>query len=87
MCQYDGPVYHVLGNHDMDSISKRDFLSHTKNHGKAEGKSYYSFVYNRLKFIALDANYNEDGSDYDSGNFDWTYPVYPAVKYSVLKPN
>ena len=26
---FDGPVYHVLGNHDMDSISKPEFLAHT----------------------------------------------------------
>jgi len=83
--QYDGPVYHVLGNHDMDSISKRDFLAHTKNHGVAEGKNYYSFVYNRLKFIALDANYNEDGSDYDSGNFDWTSARIPGSQLQWLK--
>ena len=75
---FHGPVYHVLGNHDMDSISKQDFLTHTKNHGTAEGKNYYSFVYNRLKFIVLDANYNEDGSDYNAGNFSWTKAHIPA---------
>ena len=67
---FDGPVYHVLGNHDMDSISKPEFLAHTANHGSAEGKPYYSFVRNQIKFIVLDGNCNEDGSDYDSGKFD-----------------
>jgi alkaline phosphatase len=77
MRQFHRPVYQVLGNHDMDSISKQEFLSHTKNHGTATGKSYYSFTINGLKFIVLDANYNEDGLDYDSGNFDWTYAQIP----------
>lgn len=45
---FDGPVYHVLGNHDMDSISKPEFLAHTANYGNAKGKPYYSFVRIRL---------------------------------------
>ena len=51
---FDGPVYHVLGNHDMDSISKSEFLAHTSNYGSAKGKPYYSFVRNQIKFIVLD---------------------------------
>ena len=53
---FDGPVYHVLGNHDMDSISKSEFLAHTSNYGSAKGKPYYSFVRNQIKFIVLDGN-------------------------------
>ncbi len=75
--QFKGPVYHVLGNHDMDSISKNEFLKHTDNFGKAKSRNYYSFVYGGIKFIVLDANYNEDGSDYNTGNFDWTYSMIP----------
>ena len=75
--QFNGPVYHVLGNHDMDSISKDEFLKHTDNFGEAKSRNYYSFVHGGIKFIVLDANYNEDGSDYDTGNFDWTYSKIP----------
>ncbi len=74
---FRGPLYHVLGNHDMDSISKEDFLTNIKNHGQEKAKNYYSFVSERIKFIVLDANYNEDGSDYDAGNFHWTYSMVP----------
>ena len=84
MRQFNGPVYHVLGNHDMDSISKRDFLAHTKNHGTADGKSYYSFTHRHIKFIVLDANCNEDGSDYNTGNFDWTYARIPDSQVQWL---
>ena len=74
--QYDRPVYHVLGKHDIDSILKRDFLANTKikNHRATEGESYYSFVYNRLKFIALDANMT---SVISNGH----PPEYPEVRY------
>lgn len=82
---YPGPVYHVLGNHDMDSISKTDFLSHIRNHGPAAHKPYYAFVNQGIKFIVLDANNNEDGSDYDSGNFDWKKAYITAPQKEWLK--
>ncbi len=83
--KYRGPVYHVLGNHDMDSISKDDFLKNVKNHQQPQAKKYYSFITNGIKFIVLDANYNEDGADYDSGNFDWTYCKIPEIQIEWLK--
>ena len=76
--KYNGPVYHVLGNHDMDSISKTDFLSRTKNPDAVKARAYYSFELKKIKFIVLDANYNPDGSDYDRGNFTWTSSFIPA---------
>jgi alkaline phosphatase len=81
---FAGPVYHVLGNHDMDNISKPDFLEHTENDGKTKGENYYSFSRKGIKFIVLDANYNEDGSDYDCGNFDWTKAFIPKFQLSWL---
>lgn len=83
---FKGPVYHVIGNHDMDSISKTEFLQHTVNASEAKGKPYYAFTVNkRMKFIVLDGNYNEDGSDYESGNFDWTKAFIPASQKEWLQ--
>jgi alkaline phosphatase len=82
--QFNGDVYHVLGNHDMDSISKEDFLAHTENPPGAKGKAYYSFVMKGIKFIVLDANYNLDGGDYDSGNFDWRTANIPQAQMAWL---
>lgn len=82
---FKGPLYHVLGNHDMDSISKSDFLAHTYNSGKAKSQNYFSFVKNGIKFIILDANYNQDGSDYDTGKFDWTYSMVPENQLKWLQ--
>ena len=70
-------VYHVLGNHDMDSISKKDFLAHTRNPGEANGKGNYTFERNGLTFIVLDATFREDQSDYDRSNYDWRIAVVP----------
>lgn len=82
---FNGPVYHVLGNHDMDSISKNDFLKHTYNQGDAKSQNYYSFVRSGIRFIVLDANYNADHTDYDSGNFDWTISKIPDKQLRWLK--
>jgi len=82
---FRGPLYHVLGNHDMDCISKADFLSHTENSGEAAGKARYSFFCKGIKFIALDANFNENGSPYDRGNFDWTKCIVPEEELRWLR--
>ena len=82
---FSGPRYHVLGNHDMDSISKRQFLSHVENTGIDPGRSYYSFDVRGLHCIVLDANYTSDGSDYDHGNFDWTDANIPTQELDWLR--
>lgn len=83
--KFNGPRYHVLGNHDMDSISKQQFLTHAKNTGIAKNASYYSFDQKGLHFIVLDANYTTDGTDYDHGNFSWKDANIPPKQIDWLK--
>ncbi|MBA7556803.1 3',5'-cyclic adenosine monophosphate phosphodiesterase CpdA [subsurface metagenome] len=64
--------YHVLGNHDVDSISKDQFLAIVANTNIPRESKYYSFDLKGLHFVVLDANYRAGGLDYDSGNFKWT---------------
>lgn len=65
--QFQGPKYHVLGNHDMDICSKAeimDFLEISEN--------YYALDYNGVHFIVLDANFlytDHEYLDYDNANF------------------
>lgn len=79
------PVYHVLGNHDMDSITKVEFLANTRNSGPANGKSYFAFREGPCRFLVLDANFTEEGLDYSRGNFDWTYARVPEAQCSWLQ--
>ncbi len=58
--QFNGPRYHVLGNHDIDSISKKQFLACVENTGIARFSNFYSFDSNELHFVVLDANYKAD---------------------------
>jgi len=82
--QFTGPRYHVLGNHDVDSISKKQFLSRVENTGIDSDRSYYSFDVNRLHCVVLDADYRTDGADYDHGDFDWTDSNIPAAELAWL---
>jgi hypothetical protein len=75
----------VLGNHDADSLSKAQFLANVENTGMAPDKSYYSFDFNCVHFVVLDANYITDGTDYDHGDFDWTDANVPPVELQWLR--
>lgn len=83
--KFKGDRFHALGNHDMDSLSKAQFLSHTRNAGQARGKSYYSFVKKGIRCIVLDANFRKDLTPYDHGNFTWKEAYLPPEEIEWLK--
>ena len=83
--KFNGPTYHVLGNHDADSLSKTQFLANIENTSINPTRTYYSFDYNGVHFIILDANYKSNGADYDHGNFDWTDANIPPAELQWLK--
>jgi hypothetical protein len=78
--RFGGPTYHVLGNHDMDNLSKTQVLSQIQNSDAAAGRSYYPFSRGGSRFVALDANFVTDGRDYDHGNFDWKDSNIPPAE-------
>ncbi len=82
--KFKGPRYHVLGNHDMDSISKEQFLARVKNTGIARDRSYYSFDAKGLHFVVLDANFISAGAGYNRGNFDWKDANVPKEELDWL---
>lgn len=83
--QFNGPTYHVLGNHDTDNISKTQFLANIVNTNIDPAGKYYSFDFNSVHCVVLDANYRSDGVDYDSGNFDWTDANIPPAELTWLQ--
>ncbi len=82
---FNGPTYHVIGNHDADSISKNQFLARIENTNIDPGRSYYSFDIQGLHGIVLDANFRSDGADYDHGAFDWKDTNLPPAELAWLK--
>ena len=83
--QFNGPKYHVIGNHDLDSISKEEFSKIVSNTKISGNSSFYSFDFNRMHFIVLDANFKSDETDYRAGNFDWRDTNIPAAEIEWLK--
>jgi 3',5'-cyclic AMP phosphodiesterase CpdA len=67
--EYKGEKYFVLGNHDLATLSKSEFLG---NCGATIEKSFHSFDKAGFHFVILDANFLKDGTPYDSGNYNWT---------------
>lgn len=78
--RFDGPRYHVLGNHNMDALSKAQVLGRIKNTGIASDRSYFSFDRGGLRFLVLDACFREDGAPYDRGDFHWTDANIPPAE-------
>lgn len=68
---FKGDRFHVLGNHDLDSISKQEFLDRVTNTGIEKSKSYYSFNRNDVHFVVLDSCFKQDQVPYNAGNFEW----------------
>lgn len=61
---FQGPRYHCIGNHDVDSITKSQFLENIENTGIPKENNYYSFDHKDLHCIVLDANFHKDGTNH-----------------------
>jgi predicted MPP superfamily phosphohydrolase len=83
--QFNGPTYHVLGNHDMDGITKSQFLERVENTGIAKDKNYYSFNKKGVHFIVLDGNFTGDGEDYNKDNYTNVESWIPPDQVNWLK--
>ncbi len=82
---YKGPRYHVLGNHDVDSITKSQFLAHVENTGITSNLPHYSFDKKGIHFVVLDGNFTKAGTAYERGNFHWTDSFIPDDQLEWLK--
>ena len=82
---FQGPRYHVLGNHDLDALTKEDFFSHIENTGLVKSAGYYSFVVNDVTFVVLDGCFNAKNEPYAPGNWNWDDARVPPHEMSWLK--
>ena len=69
--RFNGPRYHVAGNHDFDCLTPGEFLSRTPNAGTVRKTGHYSFEHGGVKFVVLDACYDSSMRHYDRCN-PWT---------------
>ena len=54
---FNGPFYHVLGNHEFDDLKRSELLPRLNNTGISADKTYYSFDQNGIHCIVLDEDY------------------------------
>ncbi len=83
--KFQSHSYHCVGNHDVDSITKQQFLENISNTGISKSKSYYSFDNKGFHFVVLDANYHNTGKDhfYKEGA-DWQDTNIPKLEIDWL---
>lgn len=77
------PIYYTIGNHESDGCS----LSDAVNFLSLE-KSYYSFLYDDIKFIILNScNFSKDGEEqpYFKKNYKCEGSVYPIIPKEELE--
>ncbi len=79
---FNMPYHIILGNHDLEAMSKSEFYT---AFGNIQNKTYYSFVFENTKFILMDANYLSDGANYCRGNYDWTKPYICSEQVAWLE--
>ena len=82
---FKGPRYHVLGNHDQDSLSKEQFLGAVVNAGVPKEWSFYRFDVRGVRFLVLDANFDGSGEPYDHGRFAWEDCNVPVHELTWLR--
>jgi predicted phosphodiesterase len=84
--QFDGPIYHVFGNHDANAMTKAQFLANIENTNITPSDSkYYSFEVNGLHFAILDAYYLPDGNDCPPGDCNYVNTNVPTAELDWLE--
>jgi hypothetical protein len=70
---FRGERHVVLGNHDLASFSKEEFLDLVRRACPIveRAATYGSFDRDDVHFVILDGNYRQDGTDFERLNFRW----------------
>ena len=75
---FDGPIHHVIGNHDVYDLTKAEYLA-----GTGQEATYYSFDLGGFHFVILDAQFDKNENDY--GNVAWMVQgLIPTVEMEWL---
>lgn len=84
---FGGPVHPVLGNHDVDRISKRAFLDgFARGMGLADPPSPFgAFDDGGVRFVRLDCDFYEDGRELVRGDAEWRHCSVPADQLDWLR--
>ncbi|MEI6085112.1 MAG: metallophosphoesterase [Verrucomicrobiota bacterium] len=77
--KFAGDRYHVLGNHDVWTLTKAQYLE-----AVGQKEAHYSFDKAGFHFVVLDACYRRDGVAYGGKNNKWDDTDVPAAQREWL---
>jgi len=77
--RFKGPRHFVIGNHDVVTQSKEQFIERT-----GMPRAYYSFDRAGFHFVVLDANFKKGFIPYDHGRFAWNDAWIPPAEQKWL---
>ena len=78
---YHRQVYFLPGNHDLENMTKEEFIEVCKIPSVTAD---YSFTYNGIHFVIIDCNFGKDGLPYRMGNKHWTDSYVPEAVLNRL---
>lgn len=81
LSRFTGQMHMVLGNHDLESMVKPQFLDFF---GVQKPSTFYSFDMEKYHFVVMDPNYRVDGEEYNNGNYHWTDSYIPDEQKNWL---
>ena len=81
---FQGPRYHVAGNHDFDCLTTEEFFSRIPNDGKVSKTGYYTFVRGGVMFSVLNACFDSAMKPYSCNN-PWNNANVPPEEIAWLK--
>ena len=79
LAAFPGDRHYVPGNHDLWSLTRKEFLEHS-----AAKPTPWSFDRDGFHFVALDPNYRWDGASYGRRNAKWTECAIPQEQLDWL---
>ncbi len=82
MRQFHGPMYYLLGNHDVDSVPVTELAALWEMPG---GQTWYSFDHKGVHFIGLDCNFTAEGIPHQPGIGSWDDCYLPPSQLSWLE--
>lgn len=73
-----GPVMHVVGNHELDCLNKREVLRILSG-GPAPDTACWTLPLHGWTLVGLDACFRPDGSDTEQGHINYTDATVPPA--------
>lgn len=80
--RFRGERHLVLGNHDLETLTKDEFLGHC---GVENAAPYGSFNRDGIHFVLLDSNYHQDDQNFSPGNLQWDKAWISAAQLQWLE--